>query len=55
MTEMRTWLRSGYLKDTNWVVHIDDQKQEWMLKDVLAAQRSYPEAWLTDPGRHFSS
>ncbi len=51
MRDMRAWLRSGYLKSTNWVVHVDDRKQEWMLKDVLAAQRVYPEAWLTDPGR----
>lgn len=51
MKDMKAWLRSGYLKDTNWVVHVDDHSQEWMLKDVMSAQRSYPEAWLNDPGR----
>ncbi|KAK9838060.1 hypothetical protein WJX74_010862 [Apatococcus lobatus] len=50
MKDMRAWLRSGYLKDTNWVAHVDKPSQEWMLKDVLAAQRVYPEAWLSDPG-----
>ncbi|KAK9863723.1 hypothetical protein WJX84_008689, partial [Apatococcus fuscideae] len=50
MKDMKAWLRSGYLKDTNWVVHVDDHSQEWMLKDVMSAQRSYPEAWLNDPG-----
>lgn len=51
MKDMRAWLRSGYLKETNWVAHVDTPGQEWMLKDVLAAQRVYPEAWLNDPGR----
>ena len=51
MKDMRAWLRSGYLKDTNWVAHVDNPSQEWMLKDVLAAQRIYPEAWLNDPGK----
>ena len=51
MNDMKAWLRSGYLKETNQVAHKDDTSQEWMLKDVIAAQKQYPEAWHKDPGK----